>query len=196
MRSLIQKKIIKVVLAILIAASAAFALALSASPNNAPLPEFDSSIETRVMGRFAGEFTAEDIEKLDTLTMQVGKLIYDVGEDYNPENVSNYLMHTSARELQVMAEHRGVSSSMTRHKVLDIVMDDPDKGDALVCYLLDFENSDSPRGSYYSIAVIHFMRTSGGLIASGITYRDSASAEDFEVIRDGITDRIRFNPVD
>ena len=190
-----KKRFIILLLVIVIAAATAASFRFWPPSEDAPLPEYSANIETRVMGRNAGLFTEEDMENLGILAGEIGRLVYGIGDGYDPQDVSDWLLHTTPGALRDMASRKNARSSVTSHKVLDVLVDGPDRGDALVSYVLDFEDDDSPRGVYYSVAEIHFLRTETGWVAEGVTARDSASAEGFELVRDGVTGNIRFNPV-
>ena len=194
MRFAIQKKRIVIASAMLVAIAGIVLMLIWLLPSSeSALPTYDNNIETGVMGRYASDFTAEDLENLNDLTRELGKLTYDVDEGYSPSNISEYMMHTTPQYMQKLAAQNNTSSAMLTYGVLDVLINDPDEGYALIYYLLDYESDILPRGHYHMLMVLRFVRTETGWIGYSTDIEGSVSAAEYEVIRDSVTGLIRFN---
>ena len=157
------------------------------------LPVYNDTIETRVIDTLNVGLTEGELAKLDALTEGLGKVLYDIDEEYDPQNVTSYLLNTTPKELQDLALYKKVRSEMLSYKVLDVVMDGPNNGDALVYYLLDYENDNMAKDIYYFIMNIRFIRDGANWMCERVSSKGSASANEYVLIRDGLTGSIKLD---
>jgi hypothetical protein len=158
------------------------------------LPPYDTGLEVRVIDSTGTGLTVREKEQLTELSSKIGSLLYNVGENYDPQDVDKYVEDTTADDLKSLAEFYLVKSEILSSQVLDIRMSGGSAGNMLVCYLLDYENKSMAKNKYIFVMDISFVRTDNGWVCTEIISKGSAAAEGSRLFRDDMTGDIKLIP--
>jgi len=162
-------------------------------PNS--LPDYSEEISIRITGREADGLGEGDVEQLMVLCSEVGKILYDVDEEDQPVNPGEWLRGATPEYLRSLAAASQVNSRLLESMLLDIRMEEPDDGNLLVCYRLEFESNQKERGEYLFLVNLQVSRTDESWICNEAATRGSALAMDYTLSRDDLSGNIRLKPI-
>lgn len=159
------------------------------------LPVYNEALSLRITGQVASGLGDDDLSQLMTLSEMVGLILYDVDGDRQPDDPREWLSGATPQYLRSLTAAYQVSSSLLESTLLDIRMEEPDIGDVLVCYRLDFESNQKERGEYLFLVNLHVSRTKSGWICNEAASRGSALAMEYTLSRDDLSGNIRLKPI-
>jgi hypothetical protein len=125
--------------------------------------------------------SGEDIRKVHNLVTKVAKALYDGG--YSQEEIDNIMTDTSADEIEAMSDGLDIKSTVLSADILDIKMKDDERGNALVCCLLDFESKTVEPGRYYFFADLEILKAEDTWFCENINIKHYAKESEYIVTR-------------
>jgi hypothetical protein len=154
------------------------------------LQDYDSNLAVRVLDDSGVGLTEREKNQLIELTDNVGRLLYEIDEDYNPDDAAKYIASMTTEELISLAKLYTVKSTVLESKTLDIRVEGGNNGYILACYTLDYESKSVKKDKYIFIMDIAYERKNDSWVCTEVTVKGSAPTSETRLVRDDLTGNI------